>query len=108
MDAVFFDGVVAGWALLAVGIAFKPFCLLDDVAHFAEEAENVVLDDRGSVFQRCFVFRLAETVDGQFGAADAFADALSGGFSVWMVVFVCSHSHCPFLSLRVAAGGDHG
>lgn len=71
MDAVFFDGVVAGWALLAVGIAFKAFCLLDDVAHFAEEAKNVVLDDRCSVFQRCFVFRLAETVDGQFGAADA-------------------------------------
>ena len=51
MDAVFFDGVVAGWALLAVGIALKAFCLLDDVAHFAEEAENVVLDDRGSVFR---------------------------------------------------------
>lgn len=65
VNAVFFDGVAAGWVVFAVGVTFQAFCLADDVTHFAEETDDVVLDNRCGVLERCFIFRLAELLDGE-------------------------------------------
>ena len=96
VDAVFFDGIAAGWIVFAVCVAFQSFGLADDVAHFAEKADDVMLDDGGSVFQGCLVFRLAEFVHGEFRTTHAFAHTFFSSFCVRMVVFMMIHSHCPF------------
>ena len=66
MNTIFFNGIGAGWALLAVGIRFQAFGLLDDAAHFTEETDDVMFDDGGSMLECRFILRFAKSVDSKF------------------------------------------
>ena len=62
MNMIFFNGVGADTALLAGCISFKAFGLTEDVAYFAEEANDVIFEDSTKMGQDTFIFSWFKSV----------------------------------------------